>query len=309
MELPEEIRVIEALPGDYKAAARPEVTEEQYHADLTAVARGDILAALKSTVNWRDYRAEKCESDPEKKESTALRFGRAAHARLLEPERYKAMVIQQPDFGDMRSSKNRAVRDAWLAEQPQGGLIVDEDEFKAINGIVESFLRHPIAERLLTPDCTIEAPFYARCPITGLKLRCKPDFVNPSFGAMVDFKTTQDIEEDKFSASIWNYRYDLQMAFYRSIVRQAVGWQLDNCVIVAAEKKRPYEVAVYPVNEASLEVGELYAQAGLRRIERAIRTGQFQPYQRRAVDIALPHYAFYKAELELALIREETDAN
>lgn len=66
--------------------------------------------------------------DHPREDTKALALGRAIHCAVLEPERWRAEVIAEPDEWDLRSNKGKAARAEWLAEK-SGGEFVPQPSF------------------------------------------------------------------------------------------------------------------------------------------------------------------------------------
>src|SRR5690606_36494018 len=98
-------RVIDGLPN------------HEYHsiAARSLVSKGALDRFSRSPAHYLHYLTN---LDPEPEKSYALILGAAFHCLLLEPEVFEREYVLLPDFGDMRSSTKRAIRDKWIAERP-----------------------------------------------------------------------------------------------------------------------------------------------------------------------------------------------
>lgn len=266
-------------------------TEEMYHADRTALSRGDIVSYLRSPAHFYEHHF----GEPEKEPTEAMKFGTAAHTMLLEPEKFRKKYIEMPDFGDFRSSKNKAERDAWLSDQPPGAIICTKEDLECLVGISQSLLKHPIAKDIFK-DGVCEAIGYYRDPVTGFKCRVKPDFVSKSWQAVVDFKTARDARKHYFSKTIWENRYDIQLAMYSHGVREISNWQSENRVWVVAEKKRPYPVWVYVADKNMNDIADSDYRKGLDGILSCLVANNYNFYQEAAEEISLPRYAIWEGQ-------------
>src|SRR5690606_34176514 len=71
-----------------------------------------------------------------------------------------------------------------------------------------------------------------------------------------DLKTTDDVSEAGFGRTIYKRRYDVQAAWYLDILRALYGNDAPRgFAFIAAQKKRPYDVAVHWCDEDLIEFG------------------------------------------------------
>lgn len=93
---------------------------------MSAAPKLDPYAAIEA-LNWSTLkhiavspRMLKWRTEHPRPETPALRLGTAIHCAILEPERFKADYISEPDFGDLRTNAAKAKRAAWLAKLAPG---------------------------------------------------------------------------------------------------------------------------------------------------------------------------------------------
>lgn len=265
-----------------------EESENTYHADKSAIASGDIKSFLKSPAHFQHFHF----TDEEKEESDAMRFGRAAHTMLLEPEKFKEKFIAKPDFGDMRKPANRAERDIWLSDLPKDLIPCSTEDLAVLTGIMNSLQAHPVGKQLFK-EGFCEAIGYYRDPETGLKCRIKPDFVSQKRSAVIDFKTTRDARKFLFAKTMYENRYDIQAAHYAAGIKIIEGWEPKRRILVVVEKKPPFAVAVYCLGHTTVEKSDLDRRYALDGIANCLVTNSYESYQTEAEDIDLPAYAFW----------------
>lgn len=276
------------VPADFSPGWFPEFSEEFYHRDLTAVARGDIVMATKSTKHFRARRQAGALEETE-----PLRFGRLIHMLILEPEKLKRLFVLMPDFGDMRSSKNRDLRDAWKAALDPGAVIVTQEDMVKLFCMSRSVLANKLACDLLT-GAQFEMTGYYRDPITGLKGRFKPDAWNPNLLALVDLKSTQDASDKEFLWSAWKFRYDIQLAGYGEGILGVHGVRPSSYAIIAVEKLPPWECVVHVASLDFIKRGLRDYRIGLDRIASAVMTNTYTGYGSDACELLLPNKAKYE---------------
>lgn len=259
---------------------------EHYHSDKTAVSSTGVRYALKTPRKffyaWTDPYGEK-----EDDETDSMRLGNAAHCAILEPMEFDRRFIAMPDFGDMRSSTNRAKRDEWKLSQPAGALILPEKEVTKLKRIIDNLLRNSVAVNLIK-GAAFEQSAYFRDPETGLKCRIRPDIIRLDLSAMPDLKTCRDASPSGFSRAIWERRYHVQLAFYAHGVKAIHGKEPGTRCIIACENQDDHDVCVYELDPAMNERGDLSVKKGLARIAEGVKTGLWSGYQKQAEMISLP---------------------
>lgn len=289
--------VLPVLPtiveSSYLAHWREGLSIEEYHGDKAAVSSSGVRRALKSAASFKAYWLG--QSEPETK---VQRFGTVAHMCMLEPWRFAQTYCVQPDFGDMRSSTNRAKRDEWRAGLAPGSTAVTQAEYDQLHGMIESLMKHDDARDCLTNGKSELSGWY-RDAETGLLCRLRPDFLHFNGKALIDIKTTRSCEERHFARTILDYGYHIQLAMYAAGCEAITGVRVKLPTIIAIEKAPPYEVAVYVLDEGAMDLGTAMYRRGLRRIAAAVKDDKWPGYQSGVRQISVPAYAFQDDSNEL----------
>tara|TARA_R110000782_G_scaffold30348_6_gene75522 strand:+ start:22483 stop:23427 length:945 start_codon:yes stop_codon:yes gene_type:complete len=184
------------------------------------------------------------------RDSAAYALGRAAHVLILEGrERFEAQFavggpinpktgqpfgVQTKAFADWAASVGRPVlsdADAALLEQMRAGV---HDHVFA-----RELLRSGVAEGVV------------RAEYGGVPCQARIDWLNPIAGrGIVDLKTCDNL--DDFERDVHRYGYVHQMAFYRELVVEACGVELE-VHLVAIEKREPYRCGVWQLSRRLLD--------------------------------------------------------
>ncbi len=279
---------------DYKPSWIMDMTMKEYHSELGHVSSSGLRKALVSAATFREYCRPQEEDKPE---PDHFRIGRLVHQVLMEPKKALEGFRVMPDFGDMRSSTNRAIRDTWLKDLPRGTTPCKESELRDTLEMVESVLRHPEARILFEKIADggkgiVEASGFYADEKTGLQCRVRPDFLRPEIGLMVDVKTALSSEREEFSKSLFKYGYHIQMAMYCEGARRISGHKIDLPTFVVVEKEPPFEVAVYTLDCGAMDFGSTAMERGLETIANGVRTGVWPGRQPCVQNISIPHWAF-----------------
>lgn len=263
----------------------PGVPAEEYHRRELGVASNTAMKLLlaKSPAHLRAW----YEAEDDAADTPALAFGRAYHCRVLEPERFGREYLVSPDFGDMRSSKNRAARDEWLAERP-GATLLPAADAERIEAMHAALMAHPVAAGIMKQG-QCEVTMRWTDDTTGVACKARADWWVPGRFFM-DLKTTDDASPEGFKRSIAKYGYHVQHAHYCDGARLC-GETIKHYLILAQEKEPPYVPAVYHIDVAAEERGYALRDKALRSIAECMRTGVWPGYGTGITEISLPAWA------------------
>lgn len=283
----------EVVGEDFKNHWKEGVAEADYHAERSAISSTSLRMVLKSPRHFFEFVIA---GEP-KIENDAMRFGKMVHEAILETDKFMSRYVKMPDFGDLRSSKNRESRDRWLSDLPQGAMPIATQDLDRLHRIIDAIAnyRHPetgepIIVNLLK-NTVFEVSGYFRDPITGLKCRVRPDVLRQDLSAMPDLKTTRDPSPQFFSREIWSRGYHVQMAFYAMGVKAITGKDPQLPCFIAVQNEAPFDVAVYECDEVMMERGSKAVRHGLDLIKECMDRQEWPGVQRLGAEtISLPPY-------------------
>ena len=242
---------VETLTTDLKGTYR--IDHAPYH-DGPGLSSSDLKNALISY----GYYSYKKEADEES--TPALEFGQAFHMAILEPELFAARYVVAPDV-DKRTTVGKAAWAEW-SKANEGKEVISAKNSELLKILSENVHAHPRWDVLKNLQPEIMACH--TCPETGLFLKCKSDL----FGAaIVDFKTAICAAPWEFNKAVTRYGYHISSAFYQDVVRAVTGETMP-FVHVVVEKKPPYGVAFYTLNDDYLAEGRKLYRAAIKRILR-----------------------------------------
>ena len=161
----------------------------------------------------------------------ALEFGSALHDVILcggKNTHYAAHL-------DLRRNADKAEYAELL--KLYENVVRSQEDIDAIEGMKASIHAHS-PEFVSYIDRSIEeCSFYATCPVSGLKLKSRPDVFHLEKKAKLDLKTTVDAV--KFINQVYKYKYYIQDAFH-SYVCELAGYPAEISGWFAIEKTKPY---------------------------------------------------------------------
>jgi hypothetical protein len=261
-----------------------DIPEDVYHKrELGVVSNSALKEFRRTAAHYRAWLA-----GIEKEPSPAKQFGKALHMAALEPEKYAAKYTTLPDFGAMQSPKNREKRDAWLNERPGISVISAADADK-VTSMVTVIRADPILSTLLSdPGGMAEVTMVWIDPQTGLTCKIRVDWWAPTYGRMLDLKTTEEASEYEFARSMANYGYHRQSALYLE-GGKALGLDVGLFVFAAVEKDAPFLPACYWNTETDLEKGRNANRAAIDGLSMCLKTNHWPGYT--GGELPLPAWA------------------
>ena len=202
------------------------------------------------------------------KDSPAYLIGRAAHSRVLEGrDVYEASFALggpvNPKTGRPFGANTKAFGQ-WASEQ--GKPVLSNDQVELIENIASGVSMNDKAVDLLLYG---RSEGVVRADYCDVPCQIRIDWTHPHRG-IVDLKTCDVI--DWFEADARRYRYASQMAFYQSVLAQAIG-QYVPVHIVAVEKREPFRCGVWRISDETLAIAKSENEAAIGRLVRCREAG------------------------------------
>lgn len=183
-------------------------------------------------------------------ETPAMVFGRAFHSYLLDGvDVFNKEYITPPDL-DRRTTKGKEV---YAKASKKGQTIITPEDFCTIREMAESVLKHPFAVNLLKNGKSEVSVIWID-EQTGIKCKCRPDWLPDIARVIVDVKTTSNADAHAFTRSAIQYGYIRGAAWYLDGCVTA-GIDVDAYIFVVVESKPPHMVAVYMTPKYGIEQG------------------------------------------------------
>lgn len=218
-------------------------------------------------------------------DNNRLALGRGAHTAVLEPDK---LLTEYALFrGKIRRGKEW---DAFKAQHAEDTILKIE-EYERVLAIRDSVRKHPEAKKLLA-EGTAEKTITWTDPDTGLPCKCRIDWL---CGAVVDLKSTSDVDAQKFAAVVARMLYHAQLAFYVDGVRAATGVELP-AIFIAVEVDAPHDVAVFELGDDELQAGREEYQGLLRQVAICRQTKSWPGKYPDKQILRLPSWSFIDEE-------------
>ena len=225
----------------------PDIPNETYHRwdALNASTLNECVVSLRQCRNWLDAPSTT---------TTALRFGSAFHAYILEPD------VFEKDYKVVAKVADSPIAKTWAKlDAEHGQAVIGDVHVKKFEQMKEAMKSNRAASAVLE---RIEA---SRSELTVVwddketSLRCKARIDLWAEGdngdaVLVDLKTCRSAHPARFSYDADEYGYHRQFAWYRMGAAQTLG-EMARVKIVACEKEPPFHVTVFDVSDEMLMMG------------------------------------------------------
>lgn len=221
-------------------------------------------------------------------ETPSQRLGTLVHMRTLEPERFDNMVTK------IEGNRNSTlVKDMIKAAEEQGKYVCKPDEYDQACRMSDSVRAHSRVKELFSaPGGLAENSIFWTDPETGNPMKCRPDYMIPDAGIILDLKYYSELDMRELERQIHRMKYHWQSALYLSGLSSQVKkplTQFAHCFIMDDE---PYLSRIVVLNDASLDKAVFEMQPHLERFAECRKTNTWPGYPDEVEAAALPDYAW-----------------
>ena len=240
------------------------------------ISSSELKKLMKSPAHLKHYQENPQEDTP------SLLFGRAAHKFVLETYDFYNEFAVAP-ICDRRTKEGKEIWNKFIVDS-EGKDVITQEQFEQIDAMRNSAYATPFVAKLLSGDK--ELSFWGKDEDTGLVIKCRPDAIVEFNGRniLIDYKTCTDAENTKFYRDSIKFGYDLQLAYYREILKQNTGLDYD-VVIIAQEKSAPYVTNVFQLSENYLENGRNLYKEMLKVYKNCLDTDNWYGYMKDGISI------------------------
>lgn len=251
-------------------------------------------------------------ADPEAGiETPALRFGKALHCAVLEPDVFARTYCVLPQDAPQRPtdamrnaktpSESSVARvewwDSWDAEHA-GAIMLSAADYDRVQGMAASARRHPVTAAMLDGgqrEVTMRWTEAVELPdgdVVDVPCKIRVDVWHKSLRYFMDLKSTADASPEGFSRSVASYRYHVQHCHY-SEGAKACGIDLRAFLFLAIESVAPFVVAPYGIDAAAEERGYQLRERAMQRLAVCTRANLWPGYSDQVTELSIPGWAFY----------------
>lgn len=235
------------------------------YSDIQAVNKSTLWEMRKSPLHYWHL-----VHDTPKEDTAAMKFGRAAHKRLLQPSTFANEYIVAPEC-DRRTKEGKQI---WEKLTASGLEIISDADMVKIMAMEKEFK----AVRYAFPwdeEYQTEKTLTWTDNETGVECKGRPDVITQDY--IIDYKTTTNAGTDAFMREALRYGYDLQAAMYMEGAR-ANGYDPKAFIFVAQEKDAPYLINVLYARDAFLDRGTWIMRDLLSKYKTCRDTGKWPGY-------------------------------
>lgn len=137
--------------------------------------------------------------------------------------------------------------------------------YKDMLGMLKAVNNHHTAGGLVE-GARVEQSYFVTDE-NGILRKCRPDIITANGLIMPDLKTTDDVSEEAFGRTIAQRRYHVQAAYYLDILHMLLGDAAPKYFcFIAAQNKRPYDVAVHFLTDDQIAAGRALYLKDLARL-------------------------------------------
>jgi len=226
------------------------MNEREYN-EAEGIRRSDLWKMEDSPEKFKYFLEHPVEQTP------AMAFGSACHKFILEPESFLDEYAIAPEGINRRTKEGK---EQWetFCNANEGKTIVNAEDMQ-IAAEMRTALDHcPLANKLIYGKGETEMPFFWTDKRSGELCKVKLDRlvkINRRY-AVVDYKTAQSAETEKFNRAMFTLGYTLQAAMYtEAVMRCKKLRRRPDFIFVVQEKKAPYSVNVIKVSKEVMEYG------------------------------------------------------
>jgi exodeoxyribonuclease VIII len=216
------------------------LANSEYHS-IPALSASGLKLLAKTPFHYRNR--------PTKPPTSAMFAGTLAHCAILESSEFFSRYVIRPAEIDLRTKDGKA----WMASVPAGMEVITEEQARTARMQELAVHEMPAIAPLLAVGQPEVSAFWVD-EQTGERCKCRPDWVHTVEGGVIllDVKTATDASPSGFQRAMWNFRYDLQAAWYSDGFEKASGVPVLAFVFVVVESDAPHAAAAYCLSDETM---------------------------------------------------------
>lgn len=213
----------------------------------------------------------------------SLRLGNALHAAM------------EGTFEQIYAVGPAAVRNTkvWKEFEAQNKhrICLKPDEAEPVLAMRDAIRAYAPAREILEQPGRYEVSFYWEDLVTGLLLKCRPDWISADLKTVVDFKTARNVSHDKFQKAAYDLHYFVSAALTLDGIYQTTGIKPDRYVFICVHTKAPHLVAAYVATAEEIELGRDFVRTNLSLLKTCLDTDQWPGLPEEIRPLGLPRFA------------------
>lgn len=256
------------------------VAEDVYHGDLGSLSSSGARALLSTTPEEFDWNRRN-----DRGVNRNFDYGHVTHKMVL--GKGNALALLDPKVcghtADGKVAKQPQSTAEWKAAEAHarklGKIPVPKWDMEKAQTMAGRVFQHRVAGRLLSKG-SAEHSIYWHDDATGIRLRCRPDFITEGLGRpiCVDYKTATSANPRQFQRAVQDYGYHCQQAFYEDGLAE-IGLTDVGFLFVVQSKTAPFTVSVCSIDPADVELGRRQNRAAIDLYARCTESGRWPGYE------------------------------
>lgn len=195
----------------------------------------------------------------------------------------KSLALLVGSYTDVALTGTQEEMDKMLAENPKDFFCYGNPDkgFKADFKKADKMIARVKSDPLMMKFLSGEHQVIMTGEIAGVPCKIKIDSYLKD-KACVDLKTTQDMQKTVFDPEIGHrvswiqaYRYPLQMALYREIIKQNTGKELP-CYLVVVDKTEEPDIGIFQIDSETMDMELENIKDVVKHID-MVKKGQVKP--------------------------------
>lgn len=263
---------------------RYEISNDEYHSS-EGLSRSKLMTIRKSPYHYWYEHINPYFIKPEISE--AMIFGSAFHTLIMEQDNFNNDYFVMEKI-DRRTNAGKERYAIYQEENSHKTLLTCEIRHQ-LACMQTAFNQHPQARKFVEQG-EIEQSFYWTDIDTGIQCKARPDIWHANM--IVDLKTTDSAHYRDFQASTYKYGYHIQAAMLQEAFKYTIDKHIDSFVFIACEKKPPYAIAVYVMDESAIAHGLTEFKSMLRKYKECFDKNEWPSYETQF--LTLPSYAKFE---------------
>ena len=169
-------------------------------------------------------------------------------------------------------------KNAAKAAREQGKIPIARADMEKAQDMAGKVFQHQVAKRLLAKG-RAEHSIYWHDDATGVRLRCRPDFLTDGLGRTicVDYKTSTSANPAHFQRAVFDYGYHQQQAFYEDGLAE-IGLVDVGFLFIVQAKTAPYTVSVCQIDPEIVELGRRQNRVAIELFAKCMNEDRWPGY-------------------------------
>lgn len=256
------------------------IDDDVYHSDLASLSSSGARALLSGTPEEFNF-SRRTPRDPNRNFDFGhawhkMVLGKGSQLQMLDPK----VVGLKADGKPAASPTSTAMWKQAAAKARQHGRIpMAKSDMEKAQTMAGRVFQHRVAARLLSKG-RAEHSIYWHDDATGVRLRCRPDFLTDGLGRTIciDAKSAVSANPKHFQRAVLDYGYHQQQAFYEDGLAE-LGLEEVGFVFVVQSKTAPYSVSVCQIEPEVVSLGRRQNRAAIELFARCTESGRWPGYE------------------------------